>query len=153
MPQFDWASIFVSFCCCVLWAEWGLGKEAYFRVESEVLATIWGQGQGEVSAVWRAGRWVTVTQPLRSDRHFVLFHLHGPAAGRTASTHDLPPSTPLRMCCQCFELQCNLIIISLLFLSLIFLISFLKSTLFSSFASLLIIQSDISQCLNKLKDI
>lgn len=74
---------------------------------------MWDQGQGEVSAAWLAGRWVTVTQPLRSDHRSVPFHLHGPAAGHTASTHDLSPSTPLRICCQCFELQCNNFIISI----------------------------------------
>ncbi len=138
LDQLDFASLYSvpvwssqHFCIllslCVWLAGWGLGKEAHFRVESEVQASVWGLGRGEVRCpvVRHAGRWVTVTQPLRSDHRSVPFHLHGPAAGHTASAHDLSPSTRLRIYCQCFELQCDLFI-SVLFC---FSFSFFKSIL------------------------
>ncbi len=59
LDQLDFASLYSApvwssqhFCIllslCVWLAGWGLGKEAHFRVESEVQASVWGLGRGEV---------------------------------------------------------------------------------------------------------
>lgn len=90
---------------------------------------MWGQGRGEVSVVWHAGRWVTVTQPVRSDHRSVPFHLHGPAAGHTASAHDLSPSAVSEFTASALNFSVISSSLTALLVFFIFLISFLKSTL------------------------